>query len=171
MFVDDLSSNATGLLSSNSGHASGTSLGDDEEDWDHIQTTSDHNHAARSFEFSSDVTATVRGGEGKSPYLSGQVRASDADTARRPREASLSLIFALGCESPKTPLFAIPPSILENYTRSIKLSDVHEADAAVEAAVARQGEELHGLGALCAAAAEGNPIPRLSLGPLPLRDS
>ena len=43
--VDDLSSNATWLPSSSSGHASGTSLGDDEEDWGYIESTSDLIHS------------------------------------------------------------------------------------------------------------------------------
>ncbi|KAI0693133.1 hypothetical protein C8T65DRAFT_744844 [Cerioporus squamosus] len=129
--VDDLSPNATGLPSSSSGMASGASLGDDEEDWDRIDSASDLDHAARAFGFSSDGTATVRGKKGRSPYLF-QSRASDADTARRPPEASLSSLFAPGGESPKKPASAIPPSILENYTRSIKLSDVREHDTGDE---------------------------------------
>ena len=78
--VDDLSSNATGLPSSSSEHVSGTSLGDDEEDWDHIKSTSDLNHAARSLSLWSDRTATVRGKKGKSPYIF-QSRMLDMDTA------------------------------------------------------------------------------------------
>ncbi|RPD53839.1 hypothetical protein L226DRAFT_540322 [Lentinus tigrinus ALCF2SS1-7] len=130
--VDDFSSNTTGLPSSGSGHASGTStsLGDDEEDWDRIESTSDLDHAARALGFTSDGTATVRGKKGKSPYLF-QSRTSDAETARRPPDASLSSLFAPS-ESPKKPASAIPPSILENYTRSIKLSDVREADTGDE---------------------------------------
>ena len=41
----------------------------------------------------------------------------------------------------------------------------------MEAAVAKQGEELNGFGALCAAVALGKPNPGLNLGPLPLRES
>ena len=41
----------------------------------------------------------------------------------------------------------------------------------MEAAVAKQGEELDGFGALCAAVAVGKPNPGLSSGPLPLRES
>ena len=41
----------------------------------------------------------------------------------------------------------------------------------MEAAVAKQGEELGGFDALCAAVAVGKPNPGLSSGPLPLRDS
>ena len=73
----------------------------------------------------------MRRKKGKTLYLF-QSRASDADTARRPPEASLSSLFAPGGESPKKPPSAIPPSILENYTRSIKLSDVREADTGNE---------------------------------------
>ena len=119
--VDDLSSTTTGLPSGGSGQASGTSLGD--EDWDRVESASDLDHAARALGLSSDGTATVRGKKGKSPYLF-QPRASDADTARRLPDASQSSIWSPG-ESPKKPS-AIPPSILESYTRSIKLSDVRE---------------------------------------------
>ncbi|KAI0752504.1 hypothetical protein C8Q80DRAFT_1217086 [Daedaleopsis nitida] len=121
--VDDLSSTTTGLPSSGSGQASGTSFGDGDEDWDRIESASDLDHAARSFGLSADGTATVRGKKGKSPYLF-QTRASDADTARRPPDASQSSIWGPG-ESPQK-ASAIPPSILESYTRSIKLSDVRE---------------------------------------------
>ncbi|RDX40290.1 hypothetical protein OH76DRAFT_1413064 [Lentinus brumalis] len=129
--VDDLSSPATGLPSSSSGLASGTSLADDEADWDRVEFASDLDHAPRALTFSSDGTATVRGKKGRSPYLF-QSRVADAETARRPPEASLSSLFTPAGESPKKPASAIPPSILESYTRSIKLSDVREHDTGDE---------------------------------------
>ncbi|KAI9064987.1 hypothetical protein FKP32DRAFT_1665641 [Trametes sanguinea] len=114
--VDDLSPNAAGLGSGNSG----TSLGDDfEEDWDRIESVSDLDHAARTLGLSSDGTATVRGKKGKSPYLF--QREPRPETPRRP-DASASSIWSPG-ESPKKPS-AIPPSTLQSYQRSIKLSDV-----------------------------------------------
>ncbi|KAI0668022.1 hypothetical protein C8Q78DRAFT_980460 [Trametes maxima] len=123
--VDDLSSNAAGgLTSSGSGHASGTSLGDDlEEDWDRVESVSDLDHAARTLGLPSDGTATVRGKKGKSPYLFQRDRRPE--TPRRGPDASGSSIWSPG-ESPKK-LSAIPPSIVQSYSRSIKLSDVHEA--------------------------------------------
>ncbi|EIW52243.1 uncharacterized protein TRAVEDRAFT_156016 [Trametes versicolor FP-101664 SS1] len=125
--VDDLSSNAAGLTSSDSGLASGTSLGDDlEEDWDRVESVSDLDHAARSLgiPISSDGTATVRGKKGKSPYLFH--RDLRPETPRRGPDASGSSIWSPGSESPKK-LSAIPPSTLQSYQRSIKLSDVRES--------------------------------------------
>ncbi|KAI0628351.1 hypothetical protein C8Q77DRAFT_1068231 [Trametes polyzona] len=126
--VDDLSSNAAGLTSSGSGHASGTSLGDDlEEDWDRVESVSDLDHAARTLGLPADGTATVRGKKGKSPYLF-HPRELRPETPRRgiAPDASGSSIWSPGSESPKK-LSAIPPSTLQNYQRSIKLSDVREA--------------------------------------------
>ncbi|KAH9846329.1 hypothetical protein C2E23DRAFT_789340, partial [Lenzites betulinus] len=125
--VDDLSSNAAGLTSSGSGHASGTSLGGDlEEDWDRVESVSDLDHAARTLGLPSDGTATVRGKKGKSPYLFHPRELSlRPETPRRGPDASGSSIWSPG-ESPKK-LSAIPPSTLQSYQRSIKLSDVHEA--------------------------------------------
>ncbi|KAL7278383.1 hypothetical protein ACG7TL_008363 [Trametes sanguinea] len=117
--VDDLSPNAAGLGSGNSG----TSLGDDiEEDWDRVESVSDLDHAARTMGLSADGTATVRGKKGRSPYLF--QREPRPETPRRP-DASASSIWSPG-ESPKK-LSAIPPSTLQSYQRSIKLSDVREA--------------------------------------------
>ncbi|KAH9884489.1 hypothetical protein C8Q73DRAFT_770579 [Cubamyces lactineus] len=124
--VDDLSSNAAGPSSSGSGHASGTSLGEElDEDWDRVESVSDLDHAARSLGLSSDGTATVRGKKGKSPYLF--QREARQDATRRGPDASGSSIWSHGgSESPKKPS-AIPPSTLQSYQRSIKLSDVREA--------------------------------------------
>ncbi|KAI0824280.1 hypothetical protein BC628DRAFT_1378510, partial [Trametes gibbosa] len=135
--VDDLSSNAAGLASSGgSGHASGTSLADGlEEDWDRVESVSDLDHAARSLGLPSDGTATVRGKRGKSPYLFHPRDLSlRPETPRRAGggsggapDASASSIWSPGSESPKKLLSAIPPSTLQSYQRSIKLSDVREA--------------------------------------------
>ncbi|KAI0350733.1 hypothetical protein OH77DRAFT_1463107 [Trametes cingulata] len=121
--IDDLSSNAAGLTSSGSGQASGTSFGEDlEEDWDRVESASDLEHAAQTLGLPSDGTATVRGKKGKSPYL---FRDQRSETTRRGPDASGSSIWSPG-ESPKKPS-AIPPSTLQSYQRSIKLSDVREA--------------------------------------------
>ncbi|KAI0773012.1 hypothetical protein BD413DRAFT_656025 [Trametes elegans] len=122
--VDDLSSTAGGGGSGGSNHASGTSLGDDlEEDWDRVESVSDLDHAARALGIPADGTATVRGKKGKSPYL--PQRDLRPETPRRGPDTSGSSLWSPG-ESPKKPS-AIPPSMLQSYTRSIKLSDVREA--------------------------------------------
>ncbi|KAH9940223.1 uncharacterized protein BXZ73DRAFT_99214 [Epithele typhae] len=128
--VDDLSSTTT---SGGGMTMSGTSLG---EDWDHIDSASELDHAARSFGLSVDGTATVRGKKGKSPYLFG---GGSASSHRALPEASLSSLFSPttsggGGESPKKPASAIPPSTLQAYQRSIKLSDVREVDTGDEGA-------------------------------------
>ncbi|KAI1784116.1 hypothetical protein LXA43DRAFT_246834 [Ganoderma leucocontextum] len=124
--VDDLS-NQAGLPSSSSGHASrsGTSLGDEEE-WHRVECAPDLDHAARSLGISSDGTVTVRGKKGKSPYLF--QRPLDPDTGRRAPDGSQSSLWNPMGESPQKPS-AIPPSVLQSYSRSIKLSDVHEVDS------------------------------------------
>ncbi|TBU21964.1 hypothetical protein BD311DRAFT_869658 [Dichomitus squalens] len=126
--VDDLS-NQTGLPSSSSALASrsGTSLGD-EEDWHRVESASDLEHAARALGLSSDSTATVRGKKGKSPYLF--QRTVDPNGTHRLPDRSQSSLWSLGGESPQKPS-AIPPSVLQSYTRSIKLSDVREVDSDV----------------------------------------
>ena len=75
----------------------------------------------------------MRGKKGKSPYLFSQ-RSPDVDGALRAPEASLSSLFSPGAggESPKKPASAIPPSTLQAYQRSIKLSDVREVDTGDE---------------------------------------
>ncbi|KAI8970765.1 hypothetical protein BD414DRAFT_470397 [Trametes punicea] len=123
-FVDDLISNAAGLTSSNSGHASGTSLGDDlEGDWDRVESASDISHAVRALGFPSDGVATVRGKKGKSPYLF-QPEARPETPRRRP-DASGSSIWNPGESPQKTS--AVPTPVLQSYQRSVKLSGIHEA--------------------------------------------
>ena len=125
-FADDPSSQS-GLPSSSSGLASrsGTSLGDEDE-WHRVESASDLEHAARALGLSSDGTATVRGKKGKSPYL--LQRAVDPNGTQRAPDRSQSSLWSPSGESPQK-ASAIPPSVLQSYTRSIKLSDVREVDS------------------------------------------
>ncbi|PIL34719.1 hypothetical protein GSI_03500 [Ganoderma sinense ZZ0214-1] len=126
--VDDLA-NQAGLPSSSSGHASrsGTSLADEDE-WHRVECASELDHAARSLGISGDGTVTVRGKKGRSPYLFQRPLPVDPDGIPRAPDGSQSSLWSPMGESPQKPS-AIPPSVLQSYTRSIKLSDVREVDS------------------------------------------
>ena len=161
------------LSSATTTSRSGTSLGDGVgEDWDHVESVSDLDHAARVFGLSPDGTATVRGKKGRSPYLFGQRGGGDADgfPARAAPEASLSSLFSptstgTGSESPtKKPMSAIPPSTLQAYQRSIKLSDVREVDSGDEVARPRAAATAASSAASRARHRQSAPSPSPSSG-------
>ncbi|KAI0319099.1 hypothetical protein OF83DRAFT_1170502 [Amylostereum chailletii] len=114
--------------------------GEEEEDWDHLESAEDLDAAAAALGLSKDGTATVRGRKTKSPYLHrgeprpitpkrmvGAMVSSQSSLSLRADSPSGSLSAS---RSQPSVASAIPPHVPATFTRPTRLSNVEEVSEA-----------------------------------------
>ncbi len=113
-------------IGSNSSSHVGSDVPPDEEDWDRVESSSDLEGLSHS---KVDVSATLKGGRGRSPYA--QQQGGVLGTPKRSANASRSSIWGAGDVpqlSSHSESFQSPgiPEALHHYLRANKLSNVQE---------------------------------------------
>ncbi|THH15007.1 hypothetical protein EW146_g5406 [Bondarzewia mesenterica] len=91
---------------------------EEEEDWDHLESTEELDAAAKALGLGKDGNATVRGRKAHSPYL------SDVPTTPKKTATASHSSISLWTESSTTPVHSIP---LQSLSRPMRLSNVEES--------------------------------------------